>query len=165
MKVERFTIKDWEKEQIGLIISENQDWVLVKDIPVDYVVDGYRIYKKVFIENRCSGAVEQKIEQVLRLKQISVIEPKDFVFSDTIGLLKWVEKNYDIIEFQDDIDDELFYGKINTIDGDDLMIDFIKADGLVEKKYDYQFNIPKIRVISFDTDYHWSIRLLWKDRN
>ena len=48
MKVESFKIIDWEDSEQGLLITENENWILVKHIPVDYVVDGYKLYKKGF---------------------------------------------------------------------------------------------------------------------
>lgn len=49
MRVERFEIQDWEEPQTVLLLAENEEWVLVKHIPVDFVVDGYKLYKKQFI--------------------------------------------------------------------------------------------------------------------
>ena len=68
MRVERFEIQDWEEPQTGLLLAENEEWVLVKHIPVDFVVDGYKLYKKQFILSRSNGAEEQLIARVLKLK-------------------------------------------------------------------------------------------------
>ena len=163
MKVETYKLKDWEDLESGLLIAENEEWILVKNIPIDYIVDGYSIYKKEFIESRTPAQKAVLIERVLELKKIDEKSPDLFAFSDTIGLLKWVEDRYGIFEFQDDIEDELFYGKINSIVGDRLIIDMIKSDGSVEIKFDFEFEISKIRVITFETDYHSSVRLLWND--
>lgn len=164
MKVEKYKIRDWEDSESGLLITENEDWILVKHIPVDYLIDGYRLYKKEFVEERLRTENEHQIERVLKLKKISVESPINFKFSDTIGLLKWVESTYGIFEFQDQDETELFYGKINRIEDSMLIIDMIKSDGSVEKEYDYEFDIDNIRVINFETDYHLSIHLLWKDK-
>lgn len=164
MKVENYKILDWEDSEQGLLIAENNDWILVKHIPVDYVVDGYKLYKKEFVEERLRTEKEEKIEKVLKLKNIDLELPKNFEFLDTIGLLNWVESNYGIFEFQDEVETELFYGKINRIEEEILVIDMIKSDGSVEVNYDYEFDINEIRVMTFETDYHTSIQLLWKDK-
>lgn len=164
MKVENYKIKDWEDSEQGLLIAENEDWILVKHIPVDYVIDGYRLYKKEFIAKRLRTEKEEQIEKVLTLKNIESDLPKNFKFKDTIGLLDWVESAYGIFEFQDDDETELFYGKKNRVEDDILIIDMIKSDGSVETNYDYEFDLSDIRVITFETDYHLSIRLLWKDK-
>ena len=40
MKIEAFKIKGWSVKETGLVVAENEDWLLVKHIPIDYVVDG-----------------------------------------------------------------------------------------------------------------------------
>ena len=147
-----------------LVRSNNRIRILVKYIPVDYVIDGYKVIKKQFIEKRESSDKEKQIEKVLKLKNIQLNKPDNFNFSDTVGLLKWVEKAYGIFEFQDDEETELFYGKINRVDSEKLIIDMINSDGSVDSNYDYEYNIQKIRIITFESDYHKSIQLLWKDK-
>lgn len=164
MKVENYKIVGWEDSEQGLLIAENEDWILVKHIPVDFVVDGFRLYKKEFVEERLRTEKEEQVELVLKLKKIDIELPETFEFSDTIGLLNWVESKYGIFEFQDENETELFYGKINRVEKDVLVIDMIKSDGSVEINYDYEFDISDIRVLTFETDYHTSIQLLWKDK-
>lgn len=40
----------------------------------------------------------------------------------------------------------------------------IRSDGSVEVNYDYEFDIKEIRVITFESDYHKSMQLLWRDK-
>lgn len=108
MKVETYEIDGWENSETGLLVKENEDWILVRHIPVDYMIDGYRLYKKEFIEKRIRTKKEKQIERVLGLKQVEVKGPNNFGFGDTIGLLEWVEKKYELFEFQDDDETELF---------------------------------------------------------
>jgi len=51
-KVETYEVTYWEDSESGLLIAENEEWILVKHIPVDYVIDGYRLYKKEFVAKR-----------------------------------------------------------------------------------------------------------------
>lgn len=163
MKVETYKIKGWKEAEKGLLISENEDWILVKPIPVDFLVDGFKLYAKKYVKKRKSKTKESQIERVLTLKKISLSEPDGFKFGSTIDLLKWVENKFGLFEFQDDSEQELFYGKINTINDNSLMIDMIQSDGSVEEKYDHTFKIDEIRSITFMTDYFESICLLMKD--
>ena len=165
MKVETFRILGWHDEESGLVIEENDSWILVKHIPVDFIIDGYKVYKKEFIIERTRGDNEIFIERVLRLKNVEENKPEDFKFSDTAGLLKWTENKYGIFEFQDSDQSDLFYGKINKIENGILKIDSIQLDGEVEHEYDYEFDLNEIRAITFETDYFNSIKLLWDDVN
>ena len=164
MRVETFKIEDWESPERGLIIDENEDWILVKHIPVDYVIDGYKIYKKSFITERTNSDYEQKIERVLKLKNTSLNKPTNFQFSSTLELLKWAEMTYEILEFQDYSESELFYGLLNNVDGDEFTINMVKSDGSIDPEFDVQFSFESIRVITFETDYHKSIRLLYSEK-
>ena len=117
MRVETFQMIDWEEPEVGLLIDENEEWLLVKHIPVDYVIDGYKVFKKEFIESRDRGENEQKIEKVLHLKKVDINKPDGFEFSDAAGLLQWVESTYGLFEIQDD-ESELTYGRIcKIVDG------------------------------------------------
>jgi len=163
MKVETFKIKGWKKKERGLVITENKEWILVKHIPVDYTLDGYKLFSKKYIESRKSKSKDKQIERVLTLKKITKSKPKGFKFKNTIDTLKWLEKKFGLFEFQDNSEDILFYGKINNVKNNSLTIDMIKANGTIDEKYVYKFRIDKIRTITFNTDYFKSIRLLMKD--
>ena len=165
MKVETFKVADWQDEETGLIIDENEEWILVKHIPVDFIIDGFKVYKKEFIEERTASDNEAFIERVLKLKGIKEDKPVGFTFGDTIETLKWAEKTYGLFEFQDMDQTELFYGRIKKVENDTLFIDSIKLDGELETDYEYEFAINEIRVITFETDYFNSIKLLWNDVN
>jgi hypothetical protein len=164
-KVESLTIENWDENQTGLIVDENENWLLVKHIAGDYVIDGYRIYRKDYIAHRENGDNEKKIERVFRLRNIRANIPEGFIFSDPEGLLRWCQEVFGLFEFQDDTQDELFYGRINSIEESILIIDFIDASGITEKEYDFEFDLDAIRAISFSSDYFESIRVLWIDEN
>ena len=163
MRVERFEIQDWEEPQTGLLLAENEEWVLVKHIPVDFVVDGYKLYKKQFILSRSNGAEEQLIARVLKLKNETTALPERFEFQATADVLRWSQREFDLFEFQDEDETELFYGRINRLEKSDLIIDMVLSDGTLELDYDIVFNIDAIRAITFGSDYFNSIRLLYKD--
>lgn len=163
MKVETIKLVDWNQPEVGLIVAENEEWLLMKHIPVDYFVDGYKLYNKTFISQRHHTVEEQKIEYVLNLKGCQPCLPTDFTFADSVGLLLWVEARYGLFEFQDDEESMLVYGKMKKTFPEYFLIDFINSDGVVDHFYDYPFKRDQVRIITFGTDYHQSIRLLWLD--
>jgi len=163
MKVESYKIKGWKKREIGLLISENDNWILVKHIPVDYVIDGYKLYQKKHIKKRTTETQEKKIERVLKLKKENLSKPENFEFRNALEMLVWSEKSYGLFEFQDKKETELFYGKINSTKKDTLIIDMIKSNGKIEYNYDFNFSLDKIRSITFESDYFKSIQLLMFD--
>ena len=164
MKVETYKIKGWKEKETGLLVSENEEWILVKHIPVDYVIDGFKLYRKKFIKSRKSKSKEQQIRQVLELKKVKSIEPESFKFSNAIEILNWSEEKYGLFEFQDNDETDLIYGKINRATKKNLIIDMIKADGRIEEEFDFVFSLNKIRTITFESDYFESIRLLMNNK-
>ena len=163
MKVETYRVTGWEDVERGLIVAENDEWLLVKHIPIDYIVDGYKLYRKAFIASRESGNGEEKVARVLKLKGVEATAPKGFKLRSVKKMLTWSEKTYGIFEFQQKVEDELYYGKNATIEKKKLVMDIISPDGLIDDAYEYEFSLKKIRVVSFDSDYFHAIRLLMED--
>ena len=161
--VESYTIQGWGEQERGMLIAEDKEWVLVKHIPVDYVIDGFKLYRKVFIESRTIGKDEQQISRVLALKEEQVDPPDQFQFGSLVEMLKWSERQYGVFELQDYNETELFYGTIHSIQGSILIINNVTSQGIIEKVFDYEFSLDEIRVLTFETDYFHSIRLLMKD--
>jgi len=165
LKVESFNISNWSEALTGLIISENPQWVLIKNIKGDYSIDGYVLIKKEHIAKRETSIKEEKIQRVLSLKKESTLLPSWFVFMAPIQMLELVEYNLQLFSFQD-TETEMFFGKVNEIKNDDsFYIDFITPDGEIIKKFDYLFRSDDIVTIEFESDYFEAIRLLWEDEN
>jgi len=162
MKVETYKIFGWKEKETGLLIDENDDWILVKHIPVDYVIDGYKLYNKKYLKNRKSKAKEEKIARVLRLKNTPTNAPDTFRFGSILETLSWCEQKYGLFEFQDN-ETEIFYGTLELIEQDMFSIDMIKSNGKIEKEFDYEFSVDEISVITFESDYFESMCLLFKD--
>jgi hypothetical protein len=163
LRVESYKIKGWKEKETGVLITENENWILVNHIPNDYALDGFKLYRKKFVKKRISGDSEKQIERVLSLKNKKTPELKGFAFNDVLEILKWSEEKYGLFEFQDKGETELFYGRINRSENDVLIIDMIKSNGQIESDYDFEFSLNKIRSITFETDYFESIRLLMND--
>lgn len=165
MNVESFEVDGWEQLQTGVTLSESNDWLLVKHIPYDYLLDGYKLYNKKFIKRRINATEERFTERVLKLKDTVITTPEDFKFGNTVDLLKWSQDKFGLFEFQDDEETALFYGRIKSVMDNILIIDFVDKKGEVDDDYDCEFEIDEIRTISFESDYFNAIRVLWIDEN
>ncbi|MEO0468249.1 MAG: hypothetical protein AAF206_01415 [Bacteroidota bacterium] len=164
LQVESVALRDWEDSLSGLLIAENDDWLLLHYIPVDYVLDGYKIIRKSVIESRQRDEKHQLVEKVFRLRGVHTHPPLGFQFSEVEHMLHWVEQRFGFFEFQDDEEDEVLYGKVSQIDEErDLSIDFVDAEGQQINDYEAIFELDSIRIISFDSDYFNAIHLLWQD--
>lgn len=163
MNVESFGIDGWKEIYTGAVIAENHQWLLVAHIPVDYVIDGYRLYAKKFLMSRKISEQEKLVGRVLNLRRINIEAPVGFQFDYAAGILKWSQDTYGLFEFQDCSESELFYGRIYSVVENDLRIDFVDSKGIVDGDYDCVFKIDEIRTISFQSDYFESICALWQD--
>ncbi|SEC84066.1 hypothetical protein SAMN04489761_3738 [Tenacibaculum sp. MAR_2009_124] len=164
MIVEDYILFDWEETETGVVLDENENWILIKSIPVDFQIDGYKLINKKYIENRFSNNNES-LKKVLKLRKSVFEKPQGFEYNnDVIEIFKQIETQYGCFEFQDEMEDELFYGVLNEINKDGFYIDSIKSDGVVDLDFDVEFSKDSIRIISFGSDYFKAICLLFNDQ-
>lgn len=161
MKIENYRIADWEVPETGVFLDENEGWILIKSIPGDYQLDGFKLLNKNHIVERSKVENSSLIQKVIELKEIKVQNPSDFKFGNTIEILQRLEKKYGCFEFQDEVEEELFYGTLGEYDDESFSIGFIKSDGTLDLDFDEVFEIQDIRTISFESDYFNSISLLY----
>lgn len=159
---ETYQIDGWEEEQTGMLLFENENWVLVRHIPVDYQADGFRIYSKKWIRSRTSGENEAFIDRVLQLKKTSGDVPP-INLGSAHDILSQLESRYGLFEFQEGDEEALFYGKLKDVNGDDFTIDAIDPKAEIVENYDEEFSFSEIRSITFETDYFESMRVLMID--
>ncbi len=163
MKVETFLLKNSDEPEMGLVVSENDDWVLVKHIPADHVIDGFRLYRKKFLDARDVSDEERRVARVLQLKKVEATTPEGFRFQDMPGMLKWMEDQYGLFEFLDEDDAVVFYGCIHKVGNGMITLEMIDADGHSEVDEDHQHVLEQISMITFGSDYLYSLGLLRKD--
>ncbi len=160
MKVESYKIKGWKESLTGVLMAENKNWILINEVPLDYQADGFSILNKEFIDDRVRGKQENQIETVLKLKEHKAKIAKKFKFGSVNKMTKWIEDHYGLIQFQDENEDSLEIGIIDRIKKNNLSLLFLKTNGKFVKKYTYEYEVDKIRRITFDTDYLYSLSLL-----
>ena len=165
MKIEDYKINNWDDVETGIFLDENDDWILIKSNPVDFQIDGYKLINKKHLVERTLNPKAKILSQVFTLKNEVIENPDFFQFMTAIDFLKLIEKKYGCFEFQDEIEDELFYGVLNQINNESFYIDMVKSDGSLDKDFDVEFFIEDIRIITFESDYFNSISLLFKHNN
>lgn len=162
MKVETLELRDWEDLETGLIVAENEDWVMLRYIYADYMVDGWKLVKKSLIAERTSDEDEAQIAKVLALKGETGALPMGFKLGSALEMINWVNNRYGFVEFQDE-EEEVIFAVVTGQEEDSLLFDIVLPDGTVET--DCEIDIDAIGVIAFDGDYFQSVGLLWKDAN
>lgn len=164
-RVEYVQLAGWESDKVGLWLAENEDWVLLREIPVDYVVDGYVLLAKEHIISREPKRGRKQVEQVLQWKGIKAELPPNFAFQETVEMLRWVEQQYSMVESTDQ-EDCAFFGWVNEADAVHLWLDSLTPKGTIDLRdtKDKAYVLSEIRAISFDADHSNSLKLLWQHK-
>jgi hypothetical protein len=163
-RVEYVQLAGWEADEIGLWVAENEEWLLLHRIPVDYIIDGYVLIAKAHIVSRKPGKHCKRTGQILKLKGIKAEVPEGFQFQGVVEMLRWVEQHYGLVEFSDK-EESSFFGWIDKVDSVHFWAAMLWADGTTQLASDTDpFVISEIQTISFDNDYSQSVKLLWQHK-
>ncbi|MBF9141409.1 hypothetical protein [Hymenobacter properus] len=165
-RVEYVQLAGWQTDEVGLWVAENEDWLLLRSIPADYVVDGYALIVKKHIVSRRPHRGRKQVEQVLKLKGIQPGVPPGFVFLDLVDMMRWVERQYGLVEFADE-EESTFFGWVKETDAVHLWVDTLGPDCTVSVRDDDNppFMLSEIQLLRFDTDYFNSMKLLWQHKS
>jgi len=142
----------------GYVVDYNDDWTLMKYNPVDYVIDGYIIFKHKNIECFCRDTTEKWKEKVINLKGLQPTDKDIVPLDDLETILKHLTENFGVFEVYKKSEKVCYLGKLQSINDKELIIDYLDTEG----KWDGQmkFKTSAIRVIEFDTDYINSLKLV-----
>ncbi len=163
-RVEYMQLAGWKADEVGLWLAENDEWLLLRHIPVDYVVDGYVLLSKEHIASRRPHKHRKQVERVLKLKGVKAEVPANFSFTGTVEMLRWVEEQYGLVEFTDQ-EESTFFGWIVKSDVVHVWPTLLRPNGTTQSADDTDpFVISEIQLIRFDTDYFNCMRLLWQHK-
>lgn len=142
----------------GYVIDYNDDWTLMKYNPVDYIIDGYIIFRHKNIEGFYRDTDEKWREKVINLKKLQPTEKNVIPLTDLETILKYLTDNFGIFQVYTKSETACYLGRLKSINIKELVIDNLNPKG----KWDGQikFRTNDIRVIEFDTDYINSLKLV-----
>lgn len=143
----------------GIVIDYDDDWMLLKSNPADYIIDGYAIVKNQSIKDIVRGDEEKWREKVIKLKRTQTLKGK-MPLGSLESILRALTKRFGVFTLYTKKNGVCWLGKLNSIDEKSLVIDDLTTKG----KWDGQmtFKTKEIRVIEFDTDYINSLKLVVK---
>ena len=142
----------------GYVVDYNDDWTLMKYNPVDYIIDGYIIFRHKNIEGFRRDTDEKWREKVIKLKGLQPTDEDIIPLTDLETILNYLTVNFGAFQVYTKSETASYLGRLKSIDNKELVMDDRNPKG----KWDGQmkFRTGDIRVIEFDTDYINSLKLV-----
>lgn len=149
-----------DKKQIftGFLIDYSDDWILLRNNPVDYILDGFVVLRNKNIEVVNRDHDLAFTEKVIRLKGLKINSEDIIPIKDLASIINYVSQKYEIFQIAKKSAKSAYLGKLISLTDEELTIDFLDTRG--QFGGELGFNPNKIRVIEFDTDYINSLKLV-----
>ena len=154
------TIEFEDKKEIfsGFLIDWTEDWILLKNNPVDFIIDGYTILKNKNVKAIIQDKDHEFTERVIKLKGLKTSAEEIIPLQDLSSIINFLANKYEIFQIATKSDKAVYLGKLIELNEEELVIDFLGTEGQFEGEMSFKPN--KIRVIEFDTDYINSLKLI-----
>ena len=142
----------------GFLIDWTEDWILLKNNPVDFIIDGYTILKNKNVKSIIQDKDHEFTERVIKLKGLKTSAEGIIPLKDLPSIINFMADKYEIFQIAKKSDKAVYLGKLLELNEEELIIDFMGTEG--EFDGEMSFKLDKIRVIEFDTDYINSLKLI-----
>ncbi len=150
--------EDKKENFSGFLIDWTEDWILLKNNPVDFIIDGYTILKNKNVKAIIQDKDHEFTERVIKLKGLKTSAEEIIPLQDLSSIINFLANKYEIFQIATKSDKAVYLGKLIELDEEELVIDFLGTEGQFEGEMSFKPN--KIRVIEFDTDYINSLKLI-----
>ena len=150
--------KDRETPIYGYVVDYNKDWTLMKYNPVDYVIDGYLIFRHKNVKGLRRGVDEKWKEKVMNLKGLAPTDKDLIPLTDLETILKYLTENFGVFQVYTKSESASYLGRLDSISDKEVVLDDLNPKG--EWDGQLSFKPDKIRVIEFDNDYTNSLKLV-----
>ncbi len=147
------------KEPIGgFVIDYNDDWTLMKYNVVDFVIDGYIIFKHKNIEGFRRDKEEKFLEKIITLKGQQSNETEKIPITDLKTILTYLTEKFGLFQFETKSQKICYLGKLVSIDDKLVTVKSLDSEGKWGENI--SFKVADIRAIEFDNDYINSLKLV-----
>jgi hypothetical protein len=152
-----------DKKEIftGFLIDYSDEWILLRNNPVDFILDGFVLLKNKNLQSIQRDADHEFTEKVIRLKGTKTNAEDIIPIKDLASIVRYLDTKYGIFQISKKSSKSAYLGKLMELNKEELTIDFVDIRG--QFGGELSFNPEKIRVLEFDTDYINSLRLVIQD--
>lgn len=155
--------KDKKEIFSGFLIDFSEDWILLRNNPVDYILDGFVILKNKNVKSITRGTNEEFTERVIKLKGLKTNLEEIIPIENISAILNFISAKFEIFQVAKKSDKAVYLGKLIELNNEELIIDFLETKGKFGGEM--SFNPEKIRIIEFDTDYINSLKLVARENS
>ncbi len=149
-------ISNYDNLIVGLIIDIGQNWIAIKYIPVDYVVDGLMFINRKQIVESHRGRHEMFVEKVLSAKGIEANYPVKFDLNESFFQSLRENAADSLIQISCKDETKTFIGRMVSYDKNGINLSLIDEHALwVEESY---YKYSEIKVIQIANDYLFSMQ-------
>ncbi len=152
-----------DKKEIftGFLIDFTEDWILLRNNPIDFIVDGYTILRNKNLKSIIQDDDHEFTERVIKLKKLNTSAEETIPLSDFKTIITFIARKHSIFQIAKRSDKTVYLGKLTNIDQKDFTIEFLSPDAIFDGEM--TIKTSKVRVIEFDTDYINSLKLVLAD--
>lgn len=151
-----FKIRDRKHKEQGIFIADGEDWIFIRHLFTDYMIDGYMLLNKKYIQSVNRDEDDIFIENVLKVNnKLWISQDMDIPLSTNL-LLDWFYENSSVFQIDSKNGRMCWVGKILDSTEKSIFLTHLTPKGIWKSSY-YTFRKNSIRTISFDTDYINSI--------
>jgi hypothetical protein len=141
----------------GIVLNYNEEWIFIKRV-IDFRLDGYTIFENAEKIVSSYGAYEKLATIILKKKKYD--HKKDIVMPiiEISDMLNFITKNYTLIQLDNRKGDA--FDVVKFIRKEDSLYVFNELTTNAKWRFKLQLPRKEVSVISFDTDYLNSLKLM-----
>jgi hypothetical protein len=155
-KLVTLEFSDLKNSYSGFLLDFSDEWILLRNNPVDYIIDGFIILRNKNLESIIYDENNEFTEKVIRLKKEKLINDFILPLSNLETILSFLNKKYGIFQLATKRESAVYLGRLIEITESQVFIQFLNTKGIFDDEID--FKREKIRIIEFNTDYVNSLK-------
>jgi hypothetical protein len=155
-KLVTLEFSDLKNSYSGFLLDFSDEWILLRNNPVDYIIDGFIILRNKNLESIIYDENNEFTEKVIRLKKVKLINDFILPLSNLETILSFLNKKYGIFQLATKRESAVYLGRLIEITESQVFIQFLNTKGIFDGEID--FKREKIRIIAFNTDYVNSLK-------
>ena len=138
------------------ILDFSDEWILLRNNPVDYIIDGFIILRNKNLESIIYDENNEFTEKVIRLKKEKLTNDFILPLLNLETILSFLNKKFGIFQLATKRESAVYLGRLIEITESQVFIQFLNTKGIFDDEID--FKREKIRIIEFNTDYVNSLK-------